>query len=492
MPACLHRLALLDLETTGLSPVTDRITEIGVVLLDHGQVTHCWSSLINPEQAIPPEIQWLTGLSAERLGRAPRFAQVWPMLSRLLAGRILVAHNARFDHGFLKAELRRIGERHFTEVLCTAQLSRRLHPESGSHGLDALCLRHGLESRAQTLAEQHAAHCERTQRHSALGDALRLGAFMQVLEHTQRADHLKQSIEALLRRPACPPHLDPAMLETLPDDPGVYVFRGAGGQPLYVGKAKNLSDRIRGHFHADSRLAIDARLSAQTHAIEVQPTAGEFSALILEAQWVKALNPLHNQRLRKTPGARFIALPGPGLAPRLISLADLLHQGPSPAHWPAGLYGPFTSAAAARSTLSHLGRVHGLCDAGIGLWHRGRVDAPAPCFSHQVGRCPGLCTGDESAASHHQRLLAALHPLRLPAWPLKDRWSFEETDPQTGRRASLEFFDWCPVTVQDGAGENGAPHIPNFDPDIYRMLRRRIGDSPHSQQACDFPETALA
>lgn len=470
MPACLDRLALIDLETTGLSPVSDRITEIGVVLLDEGKVTDCWSSLINPGQAVPPEIQWLTGLSADRLAQAPRFEQIWPVLSRLISQRILVAHNARFDHGFLKAELRRMGMRHFTEVLCTAQLSRRLNPDTRGHGLDALCLRHGLESRAQLLADRHAAHCERTRRHSALGDALRLAAFMQALSAVHSPERLQCDISALLRRPACPPHLDPAVLESLPEEPGVYVFRGVRGQPLYVGKARNLSDRIRGHFHADSRLAIDASLSAQTHAIDVRPTAGEFSALVLEAQWVKALDPLHNQRLRKTPGARFIMPTEPGLAPRLISLAELLRRGPSPSHWPDSLYGPFTSPAAARAALSHLGRIHGLCDAGIGLWHRGRTDAPAPCFSHQIGRCLGLCIGGESAQSHHARLLAALQPLQVPVWPFPGRWTFEEVDPQTGRIESLDFIDWCAISDLD--------HQPgNFDLDIYRMLRRRIGEA---------------
>ena len=118
MPERTDRLALIDLETTGTSPATDRITEIGLVLMDAGEVTQCWSSLVNPGQPVAPEIQWLTGLSNEQLARAPVFSEVWPHLAPLLHQRILVAHNARFDHGFLKAEWRRLGERHFTEVLC--------------------------------------------------------------------------------------------------------------------------------------------------------------------------------------------------------------------------------------------------------------------------------------------------------------------------------------------------------------------------------------
>lgn len=473
MPARTDRLALLDLETTGISPATDRITEIGVVLMDEGQVTHCWSSLVNPRQPVAPEIQWLTGLTNEQLSRSPDFGEIWTRVAPLLRNRILVAHHARFDHGFLKAELRRLGERHFTEVLCTARLSRRLFGQDQGHGLDAISLRHGLESRAATLAGSHAAHIGRTQRHSALGDALRLAAFLQVLAESPGPTRLQAEISALLRRPACPPHLDPAILESLPEEPGVYVFRGEHGQPLYVGKAKNLSERIRGHFHADSRLAIDARLSAETHTIETQVTGSEFAALVLEAQWVKTLVPLHNRQLRSRPGVRFIHLPQVHGAPRLLALGDLLKLGPSPSSWPGDLFGPFSSAAAARSALGHLGRIHRLCDAGIGLWHRGREGAPAPCFSRQIGRCTGLCTGEESAQTHHARLHAALQPLRLPLWPCNGPWEYRVSSPERLKQPALQFEDWCALCNDEGV------RLP-FDPDLYRMLRRHMTADPVS------------
>lgn len=467
MPASTERLALIDLETTGISPATDRITEIGLVLMDDGEVTRCWSSLVNPAQPVAPDIQWLTGLTNEQLARAPLFGALWSTLEPMLRERILVAHNARFDHGFLKAEWRRLGTRHFTEVLCTARLSRRLFAQAQGHGLDAISLRHGLEHRAAALARLHARGCARTQRHSALGDALRLAAFMQVLSEDPGPVRLQAEILSLLRRPACPPNLEPTVLESLPEEPGVYVFRGEHGQPLYVGKAKNLSDRIRGHFHADSRLAIDARLSAETHAIDIEVTADEFAALVLETQWVKSLAPLHNRQLRSRPGVRFIHLPEAYGVPRLLSLGDLLKLGPSPSCWPSDLFGPFASAAAARSALGHLGRIHRLCDGGIGLWHRGREGAPAPCFSRQIGRCMGLCTGEESGASHRSRLRAALQPLRLPPWPCQGRWIYRASGREGRVQQILQFEDWCALDLQDD-------HRQPFDPDLYRMLRRHM------------------
>lgn len=470
MPARTDHLALIDLETTGLSPATDRITEIGLVLMDEGRVVHCWSSLVNPEQPVAPEIQWLTGLNNEQLARSPVFGEVWSHLEPLLRNRILVAHNARFDHGFLKAELRRLGQRHFTEVLCTARLSRRLSGHGQGHGLDAISLRHGLEHRAKTLAIAHASDCNRTQRHSALGDALRVAAFVQTLNEQQEASRLQAEILALLRRPACPPNLDPVVLESLPEEPGVYVFRGERGQALYVGKAKNLSERIRGHFHADSRLATDARLSAETHDIETRVTADEFTALVLESQWVKALSPLHNRQLRNRPGVRFIHLPQPHGAPRLLSLGDLLKYGPSPSTWPSELFGPFPSPTAARSALGHLGRIHCLCDAGIGLWHRGREGAPAPCFSRQIGRCRGLCMGEESPVSHHHRLRTALQPLWLPPWPCDGPWTYQAARRGDSIQQALHFEDWCALCPDHG-------HRQAFDPDLYRMLRRHMTPS---------------
>jgi len=133
-------LAVVDLETTGSQPAWDRITEIGVIEVDGFEVSSEWSTLVNPGAAIPAPIQALTGITCEMVARAPSFAELAAGLYERLAGRVFVAHNARFDYGFLKHEFARADRSFAARVLCTVKLSRRLFPDVEGHHLDATVL----------------------------------------------------------------------------------------------------------------------------------------------------------------------------------------------------------------------------------------------------------------------------------------------------------------------------------------------------------------
>jgi DNA polymerase-3 subunit epsilon len=446
-----YRFAFVDLETCGVSPADDRITEVAVIQVDGDRLVEEWSTLVDPGRPIPPEIQALTGITHAMVRDAPAFESILPEVARRLEGRVLVAHNARFDYGFLKAAFRRAGERLCVEVLCTVRLSRALFPQHGSHRLDALIERHQLPS---------------ADRHRALGDARAIRAFLSTLARDPGPVLLGDAIRTLLRRPATPPHLPPEALERLPESPGVYTFTGVTGQPLYVGKARNLRERVRAHFHADSRNANDARLVAEVHGLQLETTAGELGALILEMQRVKSCAPLHNVALRRRSTVCFLQPDAPGRTPRLVRLAELPPGGPS---GDAGLYGPFGSRASARSALHALGRAHRLCDRALGLWAR-----DGPCFSRQVRRCAGLCTGDEDPQTHHVRLLEALEPSRFPRWPFDGAVVLAECDPDGGPGERLTFDRWCAI------GPDGP--LP-FDADLFRLLRRRLQRVPQAFEA---------
>ena len=149
-------LILLDLETTGATASFDRITEIGLIEVENGEYVREWSTLVNPQMHISSFIESLTGISNEMVADAPTFAAVAAELTARLAGRLLVAHNARFDYGFLRAEFARLDTAYASEVICTVKLSRKLFPGHRRHNLD-------------TLIERHEIQCEA--RHRALGDA---------------------------------------------------------------------------------------------------------------------------------------------------------------------------------------------------------------------------------------------------------------------------------------------------------------------------------
>lgn len=449
MPMPSRRLAFVDLETTGGNPARDRITEIGVVRMVDDEVLDEWSSLVNPQRPIPAEIQALTGITSDMVRDAPSFEALADQVEARLAGWTFVAHNARFDYGFLKSEFRRLDRRFLADVLCTVRLSRRLDPGHARHGLDAVAERHGLGT---------------LDRHRALGDARLIAQFYSRMRQTRPADDVDAAVAHLLRRPALPPHVPEEDLLGLPDEPGVYVLRGVNELPIYVGKAKNLRERVFAHFYADSRNANDARLAAEVRSVSYEETPGEFSALLREIDWIRQSTPLHNVALRRGDGCCFIELIDPDgprhLGWRIVAAADV-----DPAR-PAGLHGPFSSRPRARAALAALGREFRLCDRALGIWQDERA-----CFSYQIGRCPGLCCGRESPAAHQVRLRDALARLSFPAWPFRDAVEFIERDPGRGLATRWAFSHWCRVDTRTGEREP-------FDNDVYRLLKRTLARQP--------------
>ncbi len=172
---------MIDLETTGTSPSANRVIEVGLVLCEGGRKEREWSTLVNPHSAVSEFIADYTGISNEMLTDAPTFAEVAVELRTLLLDRILIAHNARFDYGFLQQEYARCGEDFESPVLCTVRLSRKLFPKQRRHSLDAVMARHGLDCSA---------------RHRALGDALVLVDFLHQLQQTISTPDLNRAVEA--------------------------------------------------------------------------------------------------------------------------------------------------------------------------------------------------------------------------------------------------------------------------------------------------------
>jgi len=138
-------LAFVDLETSGLSPSTGRITEIGVITVDDSEVIE-WTTLINPGTRISERSRSFNGIADEVVAAAPQFKDIAGDLSKRLAGRLFIAHNARFDFGFLRAEFQRVGIEFQPQVLCSVMVSRKLYSQFAGHDLDTLMLRHELKA----------------------------------------------------------------------------------------------------------------------------------------------------------------------------------------------------------------------------------------------------------------------------------------------------------------------------------------------------------
>ncbi len=130
--------AIVDIETTGLSPKRERITEIAIILHDGLQIVDSFSSLVQPEKHIPVNVARLTGIDNEMVKDAPKFWEIAKKIVLLTQGCIFVAHNVNFDYQFIKAEFASLGYEFNREKLCTVQLSRKLVPGLPSYSLGHL------------------------------------------------------------------------------------------------------------------------------------------------------------------------------------------------------------------------------------------------------------------------------------------------------------------------------------------------------------------
>jgi DNA polymerase-3 subunit epsilon len=462
LPPFLHdRIAVIDLETTGTGATSDAITEIGIVRIEGGEVIEEWSTLVNPQVSIPPEIQALTGITDAMVRDAPAFAELADDVLARLEGHLFVAHNARFDYGFLKNAFRRIGVPFTAEVLCTVRLSRKLYPHFAQHNLDSLISRHQLSAGG---------------RHRALGDARLAWQFMQTAVREHPLEAVMAATKSLLKMPSLPPQLDADALKALPDGPGVYVFYGVNDLPIYIGKSVNLRDRVRSHFSSDHRNSNDVRLSMEIRRIEFEETAGDLGALLRESQLIKTSRPLRNLRLRRNAQMVFVQLTDLGRPLEIIKFEDADLENAT------GLFGPFPAKPRAREMLTRLAAEHGLCWKAIGA-ATGKLALEGPCFARQIKRCHGYCVGAETLAEHNTRLADALAEFAFPAWPFDGPIAIRETHPDHGWQRAHVFHRW---RYYGSAKTEAEMHElaetrseVEFDADIFRLLVKRLSQSRH-------------
>lgn len=455
-----EHLIFIDLETTGANALRDRITEVGLCEVRCGEVVQEWSSLVNPETAISPFIEQLTGISPAMVADAPRFAEIAEELQERLAGKVLVAHNARFDYGFLKSEFRRAAIDFHEKTLCTVKLSRALYPEQRRHNLDEIIKRHELMVQ---------------NRHRALGDAQLIQKFFTKVCMEHPPDVLGRAIQAQLKQPALPPHIPAEQVENLPSSPGVYLFYGENRVPLYVGKSVDIRTRVLSHFSGDHRVRKGMRLSQEVRQVDCIETAGELGALLLEARLIKELAPIHNRRLRRVRDLFTICLqPGDGVASRVkvVSLSGNDRTDND------SLFGAFRTRRQAEAMLREIVLTRGLCNKVLGI-----EKGSGACFGYQIKTCRGACVGEDPLLLHEARLTAALAKLKLRSWPFAGAAGIKEVSP-AGDRTEIHIFDqWRHLGTASNDEElwqilaDGRTLA--FDLDSYRILTRFLDQHKH-------------
>lgn len=445
--------AIVDTETTGTSPGYNRIIDIGIVRVEKGEVVETFQSLINPECEIEPVIESITGISAAELSRAPLFEDVADRVSDVLHGAIFVAHNVRFDYGFVRNEFKRLNRRFSARCLCSVTLSRKLNPEFVHHDLSSLIERYGIT-------------CE--QRHRAMPDAKAVFDIMRLVMTREGEERLNWGIQAAMEG-AVPGQLDRETIRSLPDSAGVYLFYGPRNELLYVGKSINIRRRVVSHFSLSPSSGKELSICGQTYAVEARTTAGELGALLLESRLIKDLQPIHNRvaRLKRKLVVMRRRETKEGYAACELQNVEVVNP------WEvAGLLTVFKNRTQARETLVNMAREYELCHKLLGL-----EKSSSCCFQYHLHRCHGACIGAEDPAEYNARFDAAFVERKLQAWPFPSGILIEEKgDDEKGGEAFL-IDQWCLVSSVRFSDEGFRDVLPGgntFDYDSYKILLRYL------------------
>jgi len=443
--------AFVDVETTGFNPTSDRIIEIAVVRYEDGQIRDTYQTLINPEIYVSNFIQEMTGIDMVALQSAPLFVDIAEEILERLEGATLVAHNVGFDYGFLKAEFRRLNYDFRPDKLCTVQLSRALFPQYTGHGLDAVISRFGIQVH---------------DRHRALGDTLATIKFFEIARDKIGADYFGQTIKRLTRTAQLPPNISSAVIEKLPNTTGVYLFYGENGTLLYVGKSRNIRQRVKDHFYIDDPNSF--KFLHEIRDIDYEVTAGEIGALIRESTLIKERLPLFNKQLRRT---RRLILAKEMLQDDGYKTVTLEEKSSIDAAEVERIVGVYRSKKQAKEHIALLTAQHHLCDRFMGL-----ENTRGACFGYHLKRCHGACAGHEAPAKYNTRFDVAFGEYRLKSWPYDGPVAIREYNSEFEMSEAHVLDKWC--YLGSAAGEEDLYDVRSkertFEYDTYKILHAVI------------------
>jgi DNA polymerase-3 subunit epsilon len=373
---------VVDLETTGGSPKDASITEIGAVKVRGGEVIGEFQTLVNPGLAIPPFITVLTGITDAMVISAPQIGEA--LFSFLeFAGspeeNVLVAHNAPFDIGFLKAASSKFSVKwpNF-QVVDTARISRY-----------ALSRDEVRDFKLSSLATFFAATTQPD--HRALSDArATVDVLHGVLERlgslgVSTLDDLKSFTNRVTDAQRKKRHF----ADGLSTGPGVYIFRDVKGEPLYIGKTQNLRNRVKTYFtSAETRKRIHDMV-ALADRVEVFETPTIIEAEIRELRMISSAQPRFNRRSRFQEKAIWLRLSQENY-PRLVQV-----RGAEKIEDSSGWCGPFNGREEATKAMEAIYEVFPIrqCVPKITL---SSMKRSSPCALLDLRRCGAPCIGAQS------------------------------------------------------------------------------------------------
>ena len=394
---------VVDLETTGGSPNGGAITEVGAVKVRGGAVLGEFQTLVNPGAPVPAFISALTGITTSMVAGAPPIEQVLPSFLEFAHGAVLVAHNAPFDIGFLKAAARSLDYPWpGAQVLDTVALARRAvtRDEVPNHKLATLAaLFHTSTSPSHRALADARATVDVL--HALLGRLAPLG-----ITHLEDLASATDPVPASRRRKR---HL----ADGLPDQPGVYLFKDARGKVLYVGTSVNIRNRVRSYFtRAEQRSKINEMVGfAEVVTPVVCGTVLE--SRVRELRLIAEHDPQYNRRSRRPermPWVRLTVEP----YPRLSVVREVRSEGVDGAE---AHIGPFGSRAAAEAAIEALHEAFPIrqCHTRLPLVPTGSRGA---CVLADIGACGAPCVGGQDRAGYTEIVQAVRSAMTVDARPV--------------------------------------------------------------------------
>ncbi len=421
---------VLDLETTGASPDTCAITEVGAIKVRGGECLGTFETLVNPGTEIPFFITVLTGITESMVIPAPTIGEILPNLLEFVGDAVIVGHNVRFDLSFLNAALVSEG-----------------YPRLGNRWVDTCALARRLvrdevpDCRLSTLADRM--RLTHQPCHRAMADTLATADLLHAL--LERAGTIGVlGLDDLIELPTIRAHPQVGKLKLtarLPRAPGVYLFRGLGGRVLYVGKATNLRARVRSYFGGDERRKV-SQLLRETETIDHVVCSGPLEAAVLEVRLIHRHLPPFNHRSKLWSRYAYLKLTLDERFPRL-SVVRKVRPGDG------CLYlGPLSSSGAARLVADAIESAVPLRRCTARPARAGAARRPAMCTAAQLGVAACPCAGAITEADYSllvERVVRGLtvdpatlfDPLEARMRDLADAERFEEAADVRDRAAAL-------------------------------------------------------
>jgi len=387
--------AIVDIETTGSYAANNGITELAIVLHDGNKILDRFETLINPLSAIPQYIQTLTGIQPDMLKDAPVFADVAFRVYEMLKDSIFVAHHVNFDYSFIKHQLEVCGFMLDTPKLCTVRLSRKVFPGLPGYSLGKICRELDINI---------------ANRHRAGGDTDATVILFEKILQEDKVGAVRQMLHGKSREQYLPPNLPAEQISAIPYTPGVYYFHDQKGKVIYVGKAKNLRNRVCSHFSNNHTGLRKQEFLRNIYSVTWQDCGTELMAFLFECVEIRRLWPAYNSSLKRFEQTYGLYVFEDQQGYRRLTIEKKKQN--------LKAFYSFNGLAEGWQILRKLVRQYELCPK-LCFIQKGND----PCEGVSTHTCRGACEHQESAKEYNQRLAEALGSLEslLPSFMIRDR-----------------------------------------------------------------------